>query len=192
MERWNSLPPILRQIILGAVLFMAGAALSFGYSYRPLHGALVWKVDALETRLDQRNRENLKLKDQLARVSEDESTRVEPETLAQVEKELSKTKQALQKAERESKRIDKKRRDANATADRWRKRYESLRDQQAALPAAKGPVAAEGGRTGGAVARSNPAQLAPASTPDAATDSGGATMPTDETEPLRGDTLELP
>ena len=57
MERWNSLPLILRQIILGVTLFVLGAGLSFAYSYRPLYGALTWKVESLESRLDERNLE---------------------------------------------------------------------------------------------------------------------------------------
>lgn len=46
------MPPWLRTALIGACLFMLGGALSFGYSYRPLHGALTWKVDELEERID--------------------------------------------------------------------------------------------------------------------------------------------
>ena len=142
MERWNALPPILRHILLGAALFVMGGSISFWYSYRPLHGALTWKVESLEARLDERNHEFLRLRDEFDRLSKDDSERIEPETLAQIESELAKTKRALEKAEAESKALDKKRQDANASADRWRKRFESLRDQQVAASAAANPPAA--------------------------------------------------
>ena len=46
------MPPWLRTVLIGAGLFMLGGVLSFGYSYRPLHGALTWKVDELEERIN--------------------------------------------------------------------------------------------------------------------------------------------
>jgi hypothetical protein len=137
MTRWHSLPTFVRHIILGIGLFAGGAAFSFGYSYRPLHGALVWKVDQLETRLDQRNRDDLVLGDELAKLRSQQATRVDPETLAQVERELERTQSALSDAEKKIKRADRRRREANASADRWRDRFEALRDSQStALPAA--------------------------------------------------------
>ena len=135
MERWNSWPLIVRQILLGTALFLLGALLSFGYSYRPLHGALTWKVDSLETRLDERNRENATLSDELRVLRANEATRIEPEALAQIETELAQTKKALRKSEKKLKSAERKRRNANTNADRWRKRYESLRDTQPSSPA---------------------------------------------------------
>jgi hypothetical protein len=139
MERWKSLPLILRQIILGIGIFALGAVLSFGYSYRPLHGSLTFKVDSLEARLDERNREFRRLKDELESLQKDESKRIDPETLSQVESELATTKRVLRDAEKKAKRADSKRNDANTNADRWRKRFEALRDQQQAMPAAVEP-----------------------------------------------------
>jgi len=154
MERWNSLPFIVRQIMLGVLLFVLGAALSFAYSYRPLHGALTWKVDSLEARLDERNIESTKLKDELARLEKQAKTSVDAETLAQVEAELSRTKAALKKSESVVELTERKRRDANSSADRWRKRYQALRDDQSALPAAKAPSSS--------APSLNPAQVMPA------------------------------
>lgn len=136
METWKSLPSVIRHLFLAIGIFGLGAALAFGYSYRPLHGALTFRVDSLETRLDERNRENTELKDEIARIKSDEETRIDPETLSQVERELAQTKQVLADAEKKTAKLDRKRRDANASADRWRKRFESLRDQQQAMPAA--------------------------------------------------------
>ena len=153
MERWNSLPFLVRQIILGGVAFTIGAVLSFAYSYRPLYGALTWKVDSLEARLDERNFENSKLNDQVAKLRSEESTRVEPETFAQVETELERTKGALAKAEKKVASTDRKRREANKSADRWRKRYESIRDEPTAAPVLKN--AAPAAPTPAAVAPEN-------------------------------------
>jgi hypothetical protein len=135
MDFWNSLPAILRKTLIGAGLFLAGAALSFGYSYRPLHGAMTWKVDQLEAKLDERNRENLVLGDELAKLRAVEAVRIDPEALESVEEELKKTKRALASAEKKLERGEKKRKDSLARADRWRKRYESLRDEQVAAAA---------------------------------------------------------
>ena len=138
MERWNSLPAIVRQIVLGFGLFVAGAAIAFGYSYRPLHGALSWRVDHLETRLDERNRENFALREELSKLKSDRAKSIDPATLEQVRTELDQTRGALASAEDKVERLEKQRRNANAGADRWRKRYEKLRDDKVrpVLPAA--------------------------------------------------------
>jgi hypothetical protein len=136
MSTLTELPPWLRQIAIGLALFLIGGAISFGYSYRPLHGAKNWQIEQLETRLDEVNRENLALADQLASLRRADAGRIDPEALEQVEKELEKTRVALARAEKEMKSLDQKRREADSGATRWRKRYEDLRDSQAALAAA--------------------------------------------------------
>ena len=137
------MPPWLRTALIGAGLFLLGGALSFGYSYRPLHGALTWKVDKLEERIDARNLENMKLETEVAKLRSQEGTRVDPDSFNQIERELDKTGTALAQAEKDLKRAERKRRDANASASTWRKRYESLRDQtaEAATKPAPYPVA---------------------------------------------------
>lgn len=129
MEESFTLPVWARNTLIGAGLFLLGGVLAFGYSYRPLHGALTWKVDQLEERIDARNLENLKLSDEIARLRADESTRVDPEAFAKAETELARIKTALEQAEKDRSRADRKRKDANASASRWRKRYEKLRDE---------------------------------------------------------------
>ena len=135
MEESNPLAFWMRRVLIAAGLFLAGAVLSFGYSYRPLHGDLTWKVDELERRIDERNLENMKLGDELARLRSQNAEQIDPETYSQVEKELEKTKRALAQAEKDLDRTDRKRKDANASASRWRKRYEDLRDQPAVAAA---------------------------------------------------------
>lgn len=139
MNEENSLPPWLRQALLGAGLFLAGAILAFGYSYRPLHGALSWKVDQLEARLDERNRENVQLSDALARVQSLESTRIDPDTLVQVETELTQTKRVLDQAEKDLKRAERKRKESLASAASWRKRFEALRDANTSVATTSPP-----------------------------------------------------
>jgi hypothetical protein len=173
MERWNSLPQVLRHTILGIVIFALGAAFSFGYSYRPLHGSLTFKVDSLEVRLDERNRELLELKDELTRLQNDESTRIEPEMLSQVESELTTTKAALREAEKKAKRAEKKRADANANSDRWRKRFESLRDQQREMPASAEPSPV-----------APPAAVTSPTIPGMATPSIPSSVPASEPDPI--------
>jgi septal ring factor EnvC (AmiA/AmiB activator) len=137
------MPPWLRTVLIGAGLFMLGGVLSFGYSYRPLHGALTWKVDELEERIDARNLENMKLEAEVTKLRSQEKIRVDPDSFKQIERELDKAGTALAQAEKDLKRAERKRKDANASASTWRKRYESLRDQTAAAaakPAAQ-PVA---------------------------------------------------
>lgn len=143
MDEANPLQAWLRRGALAVGLFLAGALLAFGYSYRPLHGALSWKVEALEERLDERNRENLRLGDELARLRSLEADRIDPEQLGAVEAELAQTRRALAQAEKDLKRAERKRKDANASASRWRKRYETLRDETARVvtPAAPAPAA---------------------------------------------------
>ena len=68
MAAFSSLPSWARQVLAGAGLFVLGGLITFGYSWRPLHGALTWEVAALEKRLDERNLENLKLSDEIARL----------------------------------------------------------------------------------------------------------------------------
>jgi hypothetical protein len=128
MNRENPLPPWLRHALIGIGLFLAGAVLAFGYSYRPLHGALTWQIDQLESRLDERNRENVQLSDTLAKQKSIETKRIDPETLAQVERELDQTKRVLRQAEKDLKRAERKRKESNASAAVWRKRFEELRD----------------------------------------------------------------
>jgi len=135
MEESKSLPRWVRLPLIGLGLFLAGGLLSFGYSYRPLHGAMTWKVAELEERIDERNLENLRLGDELARLRSKDASRIDPDTFSQVERELDKTKNALAQLEKDRKRADQKRKDANASASRWRKRYEELRDQQPTAPA---------------------------------------------------------
>lgn len=132
MNALKLLPPWARHILIGVGLFLAGAILAFGYSYRPLHGALSWQVDQLESRLDERNRENIQLRDTLARQNSEEATRIDPDTLAQVERELEQTQRVLNQAEKDLKRAERKRKESIASAKEWRTRYEGLRDEAAA------------------------------------------------------------
>ncbi len=134
MNGENPLPLWARHALIGVGLFLAGALLAFGYSYRPLHGALSWQVDRLESRLDERNRENVQLSDALAKQETFEATRIDPATLAQVERELEQTKRVLNQAARDLKRTERKRRESVASTTKWRKRFEELRD--AAMPVA--------------------------------------------------------
>jgi hypothetical protein len=136
MEATNPLPKIARLILIGLGLFLAGALLSFAYSYHPLHGANTWKIEELEARLDVRNQENMKIGDELARFRSDESTRVDPETFAQIEIELANARSTLDQVERDLERASLKRKEANTSARRWRKRYENLRDESAVLAVA--------------------------------------------------------
>jgi hypothetical protein len=126
MNGENPLPLWARQILIGIGLFLSGAILAFGYSYRPLHGALSWQVDQLESRLDERNRENLALSDQLATQKSADAMRIDPETLAQVKRELDQTKRVLSQAEKDFRRAESKRKDANASAAKWRKRFKEI------------------------------------------------------------------
>jgi len=164
MDGENPLPLWLRHALIGFGLFLAGALLAFGYSYRPLHGALSWQVDQLETRLDDRNRENLELTDSLARQQSIEAERIDPETLAQVERELDQTKRVLRQAEKDLKRAERKRKDANASASKWQKRYEELRDAPAAQIAAT-PTTRPNGEAATSAVEGLPAAPAPSDTP---------------------------
>ena len=128
MNEEKRLPLWVRHSLIGVGLFFAGALLAFGYSYRPLHGALAWQVDQLETRIDERNRENTELRDALVKQEAMESTRIDPDTLAQVKKELVQTKRVLDQAEKDLKRADRKRKESVGSAATWRKRFEDLRD----------------------------------------------------------------
>lgn len=142
MEATNPLPQIARLSLIGLGLFLAGALLSFAYSYHPLHGANTWKIEELEARLDVRNQENMKIGDELARFRSDESTRVDPETFAQIEIELANVRSTLDQAEKDLERASLKRKEANTSARRWRKRYEKLRDESAVVAvAAPAPAA---------------------------------------------------
>jgi hypothetical protein len=133
MDQENPFPRLLRRALTGLGLFLAGALLAFGYSYRPLHGALSWQVDQLESRLDERNRENVRLSDALAKQNSIEATQIAPETLAQVERELEQTKRVLDQAEKDLKRAERKRRESTASAAKWRSRFEELRDTSAPM-----------------------------------------------------------
>jgi len=131
MEESFTLPTWARNALIGAGLFLLGGLIAFGYSYRPLHGALAWKVDQLEARIDERNLENLKLSDEIARLRADESTKVDPDAFAKTETELAKIRTELEQSTKDLARAERKRKDANASASRWRKRYEKLRDETA-------------------------------------------------------------
>ena len=135
MHGEHPLPLWARHALIGVGLFLAGAILAFGYSYRPLHGALSWQVDQLESRLDERNRENVRLSDALAQQKSNEATRIDPDTLAQVERELEQTKRVLNQAEKDLKRAERKRKESLASATKWRKSFEELRDEPAPLVA---------------------------------------------------------
>jgi hypothetical protein len=126
MNGENPLPPWARHILIGIGLFVSGAILAFGYSYRPLHGALSWQVEQLESRLNERNQENLKLSDTLAKQESADAMRIDPETLAQVKRELHQTKRVLAQAEKDLRRAEGKRKDANASAAKWRKRFKEI------------------------------------------------------------------
>ena len=141
MEFWNSLPGWFRQVAIALVCFIVGAVGAFGYSYRPLHGALTFKVEALEQRIDQRNRENLALKDEVALLQSGESSCIQPEELEEVKRELGQIHFALGESQSEVERVERNLRDANANADRWRKRFHTLRDSaEQTLPAAPAPA----------------------------------------------------
>lgn len=134
MQRFQALPLWLRQTLIGLGLFVAGGLFAFGYSYRPLHGARIWQIQRLESRLETVNRENLALHDELAQLRSATSDQVDPETLAQVERELEKTKAALARAEKGLKSSEARRRELASKATRWQRRYEELRDAPAPDP----------------------------------------------------------
>jgi hypothetical protein len=141
MDGQFSLPHWARQILIGLGLFLTGAVFAFGYSYRPLHGALTWKVDQLETRLDERNRENVELRDRIATLASKDENRIDPDTLEQVKRELEQTQRVLQKTEKDLERTDRERKQASSSASSWRKRFEELRNATPSAPsiAAIGP-----------------------------------------------------
>lgn len=148
MQAEISIPRWLRHALIGLGLFIVGGAIAFGYSYRPLHGALTWKVEHLEARLDERNLELQNLEDELQTILSSEQERVDPETLPQIERELEKTRNALASLEKKYATAEKKRSDANASARTWRKRFESLQTAQRSSappppPAAPVPVPQE-------------------------------------------------
>ena len=62
-------------------------------------------------------------------------TPIDPDTLAQVERELEQTKRMLNKVEKNLKRTDRKRRDSIANAAKWQKRFEELRDASGSVAA---------------------------------------------------------
>lgn len=158
MQRFQALPLWLRQISIGLGLFVAGGLFAFGYSYRPLHGARIWQIQQLESRLDSVNRENLALHDELAQLRSATSDRVDPETLAQVERELGQTKAALARAEKGLKSSEARRRELASKATRWQRRYEDLRDAPAPNPV---PAAASNARPLLPDASSDPSSRAP-------------------------------
>jgi len=158
MEESITLPTWARNGLMGIGLFLLGGLLAFGYSYRPLHGALTWKVDQLEARIDERNLENLKLSDEIARLRADESTKVDPDAFAKNEAELAKIRTELEQSKKDLARTDRKRQDANASASRWRKRYEKLRDETA-VPAKAPEIKAESAAT--SVAQTPPSNPGP-------------------------------
>lgn len=138
-------PGWARQALIGAGLFGLGGLIAFGYSWRPLHGSLTWKVAALEEKLDARNLENLKLSDELARRRSLEPQRVDPEAFREAQSSLETTETALAQARKDLARAERKRKDANASARVWQRRYEKLRDEtsRAPIPAAPAPAPAE-------------------------------------------------
>jgi hypothetical protein len=170
-------------VLIGVGIFLAGALLAFGYSYRPLHGALSWQVDQLELRLDQCNLENLRLSDELAARKSVVATAIDPDTFAQVERELEQTKRVLDQAERNLKRSERKRKSADASASKWQKRFRELERPPApdAAPAprtasSEPPSAPEieievgGGQPSNGNAARAPADGEAATLPSAATD----------------------
>ncbi|MBJ22833.1 MAG: hypothetical protein GY910_04435 [bacterium] len=175
MDESKRLPPWIRLPLIGAGLFFAGGMLAFGYSYRPLHGAMTWKVEELEQRIDARNLENLKLGDELARLRSQQAGRIDPETLAQVERELDKTKKALGQSDKDLKRSDRKRKEAISSGNRWRKRYEDLRDQKSVSAAQAAPEPADviaAATTDQTEASGGPATASPTPASPAPTESG--------------------
>jgi hypothetical protein len=174
MNGENPLPVWARHALIGIGLFLAGGAISFGYSYRPLHGELSWQVDQLESRLDERNRENVQLSDAIAKHKTSDAKRVDPETLSQVERELQKTKRVLTQAEKDLKLAKRKRKESSAQATKWRKRYEELRDTSR-VAAAPAPAPSQPDLTQARPTESNPAALG--SSPEVSAEPGSGQSP---------------
>ena len=177
-ENFRPLPIWFRHALIGLGLFLVGAILAFGYSYRPLHGALMWQVDQLEERLDERNRENVELSDLLARQQSNAATRIDPDTLAQVEKELEQTKRVLNQAEKDLKRAKRKQKESASSASTWRKRFEELRD----TPAAVADIAPSPIENPAAV--TPPFETAPAAPAAASRDANGSSASDGSQQPL--------
>jgi hypothetical protein len=176
-ENLRRLPTWFRHALIGLGLFLAGAILAFGYSYRPLHGALTWQVDQLEERLDERNRENVELSDLMARQKSNAATRIDPDTLAQVEKELEQTKRVLNQAEKDLKRAKRKHKESASSASTWRKRFEELRDTSAAV-AENAPSPIEKATAGTPLLETAPAApAAPSHEADRSSASDGSQQP---------------
>lgn len=140
MDDSFTLPAWARRALIGAGLFVLGGLIAFGYSWRPLHGSLTWKVAALEEKLDARNLENLKLSDELARLRSQDAGRVDSAAFEDATKSLEKAESALAQAEKDLARAERKRKGADASARTWRKRYENLRDDTRHTPAAASPT----------------------------------------------------
>lgn len=142
MSLWNSLPGILQKSIIGVTCFVAGGLLFMGFSYRPLYGSLAIQVETLEQRIDERNRENLALADEITALQSGETSCIEPEELKEVELELGRVRFALTESGEAVDRVKRNLKDANANADRWRKRFNELQNSApSTLPAAPAPSA---------------------------------------------------
>ena len=104
-----------------------------------------------------------------------EVTRIDPDTLAQVERELTQTQRVLSQAEKDLKRAERKRKESVASAKKWRTRYEELRDTAAAPTPEAAPSPAEDLAAGNTSPESNPAAAAgPSSDPSPSSGAGGS------------------
>ena len=170
---------MLRYPLLILTALLLGAALSFAYSYAPLHRANVWKIGYLEERLESRNEQVNELEAQLEQAKSSLDGTPSNEEVRALRTRLDEAIKLAESREKEIGGLERKLASMTRSRDSWKGRHaEAVAKLEAPAPAPVAVVAPEASDAPEADAE----PTAPASPAPAAPDAGSSTTPdiTDE------------
>ncbi len=125
---------------LAVGLFVAGASLSFVYSYVPLHNAKNWEIGYLEERLQAKDEQLVQLETKVGALEADVSLRPEAEAFKLMQEELATTDKTIKELERRLARSEKRAKELERARTHWKRKFDAA--DAAAQAAAPAPVAA--------------------------------------------------
>ncbi len=172
MPKFLDVKQWLRVLWHNPLLFLAtlllGAAISFVYSYAPLHRAKDWKIEYLDERLVIRSKQVGELEEELQKARKSLEGTPSGEELGAVRAQLKEATSLASAREKEMEALLRKLRSTRKSRDEWKSRYDATSSQLEAAAA----------EPEGAAAKTTVAKTAGAKT--AAADSARAEAPDPE------------
>jgi hypothetical protein len=116
-------------------VFLTGGAVTFAYSYWPLHDAKNWKISYLEERLEAKDIELQDVQNELAGLREESADKPDGQTFKMLQDELVTADKTAKELERKLAQAEKRAKEMEKSRDSWKAKYASSESEREELAA---------------------------------------------------------